>query len=70
MFSCCPASGKGTVAKKGQEHGKQCTAISLEAGVLVEAVWRELGTVARSSTWSICFTLAGKPEVRSKDEVL
>lgn len=70
MFSCCPASGKGTVAKRRQERGKQCTASSLEAWVLVEAVWKELGTVARSSTWSICFALAVKPEVRSKGEAL
>lgn len=70
MFYCCAASGKGTVAKRRQKHGKQCTASSLEAWVLVGAVWQEFGTVTRSSTWSICFVLAGKPEVRSKAEAL
>lgn len=48
---------KGTVAERRQEHGKQCTASSLEAWVLVGAVWRELGTVAKSSPWSTCLSL-------------
>lgn len=70
MFSCCPAGGKGSVAKRRQERGKQCTASSLEAWVLAGAVWSELGTVARRSTWSTCLALAGKSEVRSKAEAL
>lgn len=43
MFSCRPASGKGTVSKRRQESGKRCTASSLEGWVLAGAVWRGLG---------------------------